>query len=252
MILILDFVFLILCIVVFEITTGQTIDYLFTQDTDDPSPLASKGLIWLTMVCGMYFLLREIVQIVSLLALGNFSAWVWDMGNWLDVCVILLVFFYCAIMLTGEPIESPEAFRSGVAVTKGILWMSVISFLKSTQVEFSVFVSGVFYVVQRLSAFLLALVVILIMFAQMVSDVIHDHISINVLAFVFLPTIPFSSSLCMLRLKNVSVMMSTRTRAPFHIVHSKIRCSKYIPCLWERLVMRYVFYDHLFSFTIEV
>ena len=45
--------------------------------------------------------------------------------------------------------------------------MCVISFLKSTQVEFSVFVSGVFYVVQRLAAFLLALLVILLMFAQM-------------------------------------------------------------------------------------
>ena len=191
MILILDFVFLILCIVVFEITTGQTIDYLFTQDTDDPSPLASKGLIWLTMVCGMYFLLREIVQIVSLLALGNISAWVWDMGNWLDVCVILLVFFYCSIMLTGEPIRNEDAFRSGVAVTKGILWMSVISFLKSTQVEFSVFVSGVFYVVQRLSAFLLALVVILVMFAQMVSGVTYNYINHRFWHMFFFANRPF-------------------------------------------------------------
>lgn len=168
MILLLDFAFLIICIIAFEITTGQTIDYLFTKDTEDEQPPPNTGLIILTMICGGYFLLREVVQIVSLLALGNFSAWIWDMGNWLDVSVILLVFFFCSIMLTGEPIRSDESFRSGVAITKGILWMSVISFLKSTQVEFSVFVSGVFYVVQRLSAFLLALSVILLMFAQMV------------------------------------------------------------------------------------
>jgi hypothetical protein len=172
MILLLDFAFLIICIVAFEITTGQTIDYLFTEGATPPP---NTGLIILTMICGGYFLLREVVQIVSLLALGNFSAWIWDMGNWLDVSVIFLVFFFCSIMLTREPIRTDEAFRSGVAVTKGILWMSVISFLKSTQVEFSVFVSGVFYVVQRLSAFLLALGVILLMFAQMVSDFFLRH-----------------------------------------------------------------------------
>lgn len=69
-------------------------------------------------------------------------------------------------MFTSSPMSN-DAFRSGTAITKGILWMSVISFLKSTQVEFSVFVSGVFYVVQRLAAFLLALSVILMMFSQM-------------------------------------------------------------------------------------
>lgn len=67
----------------------------------------------------------------------------------------------------GEPPVSPEAFRSGTAIAKGVLWLSVITFLKSIQVEFSVFVSGVYYVVQRLTAFLLALIIILLMFAQM-------------------------------------------------------------------------------------
>ena len=69
-------------------------------------------------------------------------------------------------MFTNTPISN-DAFRSGTAITKGIMWMSVIKFLRSAQVEFSVFVSGVFYVVQRLAAFLLALSVILLMFSQM-------------------------------------------------------------------------------------
>jgi hypothetical protein len=102
------------------------------------------------------------VQVLSLVALGNFSSWIWDMFNWLDVLNILFIYYFGAI-----PLMSMEAFWPGVAVTKGILWMSVTSFLKSTQVEFSVFVSGVFYVVQRLAAFILALLVILLMFAQM-------------------------------------------------------------------------------------
>lgn len=219
MILLLDFFFLILCIILFEITTGETIDYLFTRDTAEPYPETSTILIIFTMVCGAYFLFREVVQIVSLLALGNFSAWIWDMGNWLDVCVILLVFFFCSIMLTGEPIQSEEVFRSGVAITKGILWMSVISFLKSTQVEFSVFVSGVFYVVQRLSAFLLALGVILLMFAQMVS-VAWQRSNIPCFIFDLCILLLFSSTLYMPRRKFVIAARSLRMQAHSHIAIS--------------------------------
>ena len=227
MILLLDFFFLLLCIILFEITTGQTIDYLFTQDTDDPKPQASTAMIMFTMVCGAYFLLREVVQIVSLLALGNISAWVWDMGNWLDVSVILLVFFFCAIMLTGVPIRSDESFRSGVAITKGILWMSVISFLKSTQVEFSVFVSGVFYVVQRLSAFLLALGVILLMFAQMVSDLIEAR---HVACAFSISYFPFSSISYMPRQKYARVVKSMEKQVHSLIALSANHCSRCIQC----------------------
>jgi hypothetical protein len=167
MILILDLMFLLLAIVLFEISSSRAIDYLFTEEQDPTVPPQSDLPVIFTLVCGAYFLLREIVQVLSLIALGNFSSWVWDMSNWLDMLNIFFIFYFGAIMLTNEPLMSMEAFRSGVAVTKGILWMSVISFLKSTQVEFSVFVSGVFYVVQRLAAFILALLVILLMFAQM-------------------------------------------------------------------------------------
>jgi len=165
MILILDFVSLIFVIALFEITTAATIDHLFDEDKY-PNP-AKTAQVSATLVFGAYFLLREVVQIISLLALGNFGSWLWDMGNWLDVLLIFFIFYFGGIMLSGEPLLTPDAFRSGTALTKGILWLSVISFLKSTRVEFSVFVSGVFYVVQRLAAFLLALCVILLMFAQM-------------------------------------------------------------------------------------
>ena len=178
MILILDAFFLILVIVLFEITTGDTIDYLFTQNRtyapsqaptqypDPESPGANQVLIVVTLFCGVYFLLREVIQMISLVALGNFSSWLWDMGNWLDVTVIFFIFYFCGVMLTMSPVSN-EAFRSGTAIAKGVFWASAISFLKSAQVEFSVFVSGVIYVVQRLAAFLLALCVILLMFAQM-------------------------------------------------------------------------------------
>jgi hypothetical protein len=70
-------------------------------------------------------------------------------------------------MATGSKAISNDAFRSGVAFTQGLLWVSIIMFLKNTLVDFAVFVGGVFYVVQRLLAFLLAVGIILLAFAQM-------------------------------------------------------------------------------------
>eukprot|EP00580_Thalassiosira_gravida_P013621 CAMPEP_0201681822 /NCGR_PEP_ID=MMETSP0494-20130426/51307_1 /ASSEMBLY_ACC=CAM_ASM_000839 /TAXON_ID=420259 /ORGANISM="Thalassiosira gravida, Strain GMp14c1" /LENGTH=904 /DNA_ID=CAMNT_0048165575 /DNA_START=19 /DNA_END=2733 /DNA_ORIENTATION=- len=171
MILILDAFFLVLVIVMFEIASGDTIDHLFTRDNDDPDvkqePVAKWGHIMMIFVSGAYFLLRETVQIISLLALGNLGSWLVDMANWLDVMLIFFIFYYGGIMVTNEPLVSNEAFRNGCAITKGIMWGAVIGFLKSTKVEFSVFVSGVSYVVQQLAAFLLALMIILLAFTQM-------------------------------------------------------------------------------------
>lgn len=170
MLLISEFVFLIMAIVVFEVTTSQTIDYIFGDGGDSRKDPAIKELVSLLFLAGFYFLVRELIQIVSLATLGNGGSWFTDMGNWLDVTLIALIFYFGGVMLTITP-ESSESskntFRSLSAITKGIMWCCVIGFLKSTQVEFSVFVSGVFYVVQRLASFLVALAVILLMFSQM-------------------------------------------------------------------------------------
>jgi hypothetical protein len=71
-------------------------------------------------------------------------------------CVGVRVFYWSPLLL---------AYRA--AITKGILWAAVIAFLKSTMVDFAVFVGGVVYVVRRLAAFLTAVAVILLAFAQM-------------------------------------------------------------------------------------
>jgi hypothetical protein len=76
MILILDFFFLILCIVLFEITTGKTIDHLFTEGELNEQDPASKAMIGGVMLCGSYFLLREVIQIVAMVALGKLSIYV--------------------------------------------------------------------------------------------------------------------------------------------------------------------------------
>mmetsp|Transcript_12589 Transcript_12589/g.19155 ORF Transcript_12589/g.19155 Transcript_12589/m.19155 type:complete len:867 (-) Transcript_12589:550-3150(-) len=161
-ILMLDGYMLLVIIVCFELSSSNHIDERFTGEEGENT---FKYIIFI-LLGGSYFMIRELVQVISLWSLGAVQSWLFDTTNWLDMCLIVLVFYYGSAMINDD-IGSDESFRSGVAFTKGILWCAVISFLKSTLVDFAVFVGGVFYVVQRLAAFLLALGVILLAFAQM-------------------------------------------------------------------------------------
>jgi len=151
-----------LLIVCFELTSMDHIDYRFAGD-----PLNTSTALSLLYIGASYFLVREFVQIISMWSLGSLSSWFWDPTNWLDISVIVLVFYYAFAMTDDQIGVSRNAFRTGVAFTKGVLWISFISFLKSTLVEFSVFVGGVYYVLKRLAAFLMAVSIILLAFAQM-------------------------------------------------------------------------------------
>jgi hypothetical protein len=189
-ILMLDGYMLAVIIVCFEIATTYHIDRRFDLDslgdfkeTGVGQQSADTALILLNIGAG-YFLLRELVQVVALWSLGSLASWFYDTTNWLDMAVIILTFHYSFVMiLAPDPFLVPDSepptilddyngmgrdqFRTGCSFTKGVLWMAVIFFLKSTQVDFAVFLGGVFYVVQRLVAFLLAVGVILLAFAQM-------------------------------------------------------------------------------------
>jgi hypothetical protein len=162
-ILIMDFYMLSLLIACFELTTTDHINNRFAGE-----PLANPDYaLALVFIGGAYFLIREFVQIISLWSLGGLGAWFWDSTNWLDVSLLILVFFYAMEMTVGGAVLSNDAFRTGVAFTKGILWTNFIYFLKNTLVQYSVFVGGVYYVLRRLLAFVMAVGVILLAFAQM-------------------------------------------------------------------------------------
>lgn len=167
----LDGIMLVTMIVCFELATTRFVDQIVGGDENDH---LSSALVML-YVTAAYFFLRELIQVIASLALGAFDSWLYDTTNWLDVLVIALVAYYTTAMTLGDPqdynhhdnFDNLGGFRTGTALTKGVLWTAVIFFLKSTQVDFAVFLNGVFYVVRRLVAFLLAMVVILISFAQM-------------------------------------------------------------------------------------
>jgi len=173
-ILMLDGIFLVVLIVFFGLTTRNHIDIRFDPENAENT---SKGALTMVFVGAAYFLMRELVQFASLLSLGSLSSWWTDPANYLDISVIVLTFYYGILMLDEDSTHrgmSNSGFRSGAALTQGILWVAIIVYLKSTLVDFAVFVGGVFYVVQRLVAFLIAVGVILLAFAQMFYFVYLD------------------------------------------------------------------------------
>ena len=91
--------------------------------------------------------------------------------NWFDIVLITLIFHYCWVMLLREneqfETDSDGEFRTGAAVTLGLLWIAVIYFFKSTFLDFAVFVGNIQYLTRHLFIFSFSLIVILIAFAQM-------------------------------------------------------------------------------------
>ena len=161
-ILLMDGYMHILLIVVFSLNSKWHIDNRF----DDGVAIPSKIPLYLQFVGGAYFLAREMAQVISMTALGTFRKWLFDVSNCLDMMVIFLVFYYGALMTAPNLGISDELFRGGVAATQGVLWVAVIIYLKSTLVDFAVFVGGVTFVLRRLIAFMVSLGVILFAFAQ--------------------------------------------------------------------------------------
>ena len=169
--LMLDGLFLVLLIVSFALTTANHIELRYDPDNVVKD---TQGLLVLLFVGGTYFLMRELVQIASLMSLGSLSSWWKDPSNWLDMTVIVLVFYYGVLMTDDTLGLGNDTFRTGVTFTQGVLWVAIIVYLKSTLVDFAVFVGGLFNVVQRLVAFLIAVGVILLAFAQMFYFVYVD------------------------------------------------------------------------------
>ena len=112
-----------------------------------------------------YFAMREIIQIISLVSLKSFNIWLHDPNNYFNVAFVFLMLFWAIRMQTGT--GETESFRIGATVSVVIVWVKLLAYLRNVMIDFAVFVGGVFYVIRRLAAFLTALGIILIAFAQM-------------------------------------------------------------------------------------
>jgi ankyrin repeat protein len=169
-ILMLDGYFLIFIIVAFERASENVIHMRYAEARGDPPvPNTSEVAVGVLFLGASYFLMRELIQIISLISLGGLRTWFADATNYLDMAVIISVYVNAVIMVTSfvSEVDQLNKFRTLCAFTKLILWVAVIYFLKSVNVQFAVFVGGVYYVVNRLIAFLLAVGIMLLAFAQM-------------------------------------------------------------------------------------
>ena len=179
MILMLDGYFLIAIVILFAMTGHSFIQYYDEEKHMNDAHKCSRmieaserdAFSYFLYTGAAYFSGRELLQMLSLYSLGTFKSWVTDVSNWTDVIVITLVYFFTFAM--ESCMLTKDGFRVGIVITIMILAIKIISFLKSTLVEFAVFVNGVLYVVRRLGAFLVALFVILIAFSQIFFFIFH-------------------------------------------------------------------------------
>jgi Ion transport protein len=173
-----------------------------TAENHNATTSLNHGYLAVLYVAAIYFAFRELVQAVSLATLGLFSTWLSDATNWFDIVYIILILFWSICM--EKQTLSLYSFRVGAALTVMVFWVNVLRkslerkssssrfyndalipcifgltlriqplylppllvFLKGIMVGFAVFVGGVVYVVKRLAAFFLALLIILLAFAQ--------------------------------------------------------------------------------------
>ena len=169
-VILLDLYFLMIVIIAYSFVILQSIENRFPRGTlPENVPISDRRVdlnyLLPLYVGAFYFLVRELVQMLSLAALGLFRSYVTDSANWMDVTFISLTTVWAVMMQTG--LGDSYVFRTGTSFSLLFMWINVLVFLKSMFIDFAVFVSGVVYVVQRLAAFLMALSVILIAFAQM-------------------------------------------------------------------------------------
>ncbi len=163
-----DFYFLAIIIIAYSLNVT---DSIYRRFGDQPDNINAANLSALYIGAG-YFLAREIIQMISLISLKSFHIWVYDSSNWLNVIFIILVLYWTILMQTGG--GDKETFRIGTAVTVIVLWLKVLAFLRNMLIDFAVFTGGVFYVFRRLVAFLTALTIILVGFAQMFVTVFQN------------------------------------------------------------------------------
>ena len=168
-VLIIDFYVLVMIIVSYSYNVARSIEKRWSEEQDDF--VESLNLLPL-YIGGGYFLGREIIQIISLISLKSFNIWLYDPSNYLNVMFIFVLFFWTIRMDRGT--GDKDWFRVGAAVSVTILWVKLLAYLRFILIDFAVFVGGVFYVVRRLAAFLTALMVILIAFAQMFSTIFQQ------------------------------------------------------------------------------
>mmetsp|Transcript_10528 Transcript_10528/g.14774 ORF Transcript_10528/g.14774 Transcript_10528/m.14774 type:complete len:811 (-) Transcript_10528:2351-4783(-) len=169
-----DLYFIIVTIIFYSLAVVKSIekrnDCLAQADMGVPCTSSDRAVdteLLIALYLGaVYFLMREVIQIISLLSLKSITVWLKDGTNWLNIVFVIVVLFWSLVMHLGK-FDDLDSFRTGTAICVIFLWVKLVVFMRFMLIDFSVFVGGLISVLRRLAAFITALIIILLMFAQM-------------------------------------------------------------------------------------
>lgn len=169
LILLLDFGVTILVLVAY---TAAVIDSIKRRRNGYDSPLDSGwpnddnwywiGLLYLG---ALYHFTREMIELVSLAALGTLRFYFRDLSNWINLVHITLITLIATLCLTKG--GNHDVFQTGASLTVLALIIKFMTYLRNVYIDFAIFVGGVTNVIRRLGAFLFCLAILLVAFSRM-------------------------------------------------------------------------------------
>jgi len=162
MILMLDFYMQMMVVGCFSMAAVESIESRFKDETTEPTPVRNN-LVYPLYVGLTYFFFREVVNFLSLLFLGALRSWAHEPSTWLNVFYIVLIYL---ITMHMSGTADKDLFRTVAAACVLLIWMKFLSYLRNIMIDFAVFTGGVFHIINRLAAFLLCLVIILVAFSR--------------------------------------------------------------------------------------
>ena len=95
-ILLLDGYFYIAIVICFSRAVQSHLKFSFGLEEEIPDNVSN--FVAICFAGAIYFISREVSQIISTISLGTFRAWILNADNWLDVGVVSLLFYYCLNM----------------------------------------------------------------------------------------------------------------------------------------------------------
>ena len=121
-----DFVCYVFVLVTYSISIWDTILRLVQQFEKGLVPQITPQLHPL-YVGVVWFILREIVQMISLIVLGHFrDGWVKDANNWIDMTYILVIVINIVILETKPMLMTAYQFRTLATLSLMVLWINIM------------------------------------------------------------------------------------------------------------------------------
>jgi len=135
--------------------------------TDEPSEANVNWMCLPLYVGAVYFLLREMIQVLSMLRQDKFHEWWTDLENIFDVSFFLLVVIW-AVIMNQEFFKQKDLknIRMLATMTAFVFHIKFLFFFRSIFMSFAVFIEGFIQVTKKLGMFMVVLLIILIGFMQ--------------------------------------------------------------------------------------